>query len=519
MEQSPPKTPAQRAAITLYGTETPPVIRKHVMDALAKFNPHTGAYEPTTARPIYCHVYGWLYTKGAVRANSPATLKNASKGKAEGWWCYLKKQPTKSDLSLIGTTVDHDGKGPILLFKKDGLTYLVRLEITDKTSEVKTDLESTTSPNGLPKPARKSSGSKRSDTKSGKTTIPSILNASATSQEEASTSTLGATTAPASTDQPSITASTLPDLDAGNLPTSSELACSVLTTALTDSSCEVTSTGPGQITGTGPLTKNDATPSILSDTPSGLIVSPIPDQIKAILQESPITNNTLTLPASLDRKLYAKTNAILEDLGGKWHSKRKTHVFANVSDLEIARESIKAGVYISPAANDFYPTPFDLAKEVVEAAELTDPSFEILEPSAGRGALADLAAAHVARYDQITVCEILPQNIIYLVGQGYQVWGYDFLRTDPSPAFDRVLMNPPFTGNASIKHLEHAMQWLKEGGLLVAVLPASFKTDDNSTTRDIRRKIVTSGTLWDNKEGSFKSSGTDVATITVVWQK
>jgi SAM-dependent methyltransferase len=126
----------------------------------------------------------------------------------------------------------------------------------------------------------------------------------------------------------------------------------------------------------------------------------------------------------------------------------------------------------------FFPSPPAVVRRVVELADLR-PGLSVLEPSAGLGDLAE--AARAAGCSVRCVEQLLPAVQI-LRARGFDVTDADFLAIYPptfaittgTPAYDRVLMNPPFERNAAMRHVLHALKFLKPGGKLVAVLPASI---------------------------------------------
>ena len=85
----------------------------------------------------------------------------------------------------------------------------------------------------------------------------------------------------------------------------------------------------------------------------------------------------------------------------------------------------------------------------------------------------------------------------------------NFLQVAPDPTFDAVVMNPPFYGKHWLKHLSHAMQFLKPGGRLVCILPATAHYDHDEAVGDWRDLPV----------GSFASSGTNVPTGYCIYWK
>lgn len=163
---------------------------------------------------------------------------------------------------------------------------------------------------------------------------------------------------------------------------------------------------------------------------------------------------------------------------------------------------------------NFFETPPAIVDRLINAVDLKG-SDSVLEPSAGQGAIADAVAKHVGH--GIHVVEIAPERAEVLHRQGHNVLVSDFLSVNPRPVYDVVLMNPPFSHQRDITHIEHAIKFLSEGGRLAAVASAGvlFRGDKRSVA--FREHIARlGGTIEQLPEGSFSGSGTDVNTVIVV---
>lgn len=51
------------------------------------------------------------------------------------------------------------------------------------------------------------------------------------------------------------------------------------------------------------------------------------DDVLAVLSRAETNGQALLLQGQLDRKMYERTNKILEAAGGKWNKKAKAHLF------------------------------------------------------------------------------------------------------------------------------------------------------------------------------------------------
>lgn len=124
----------------------------------------------------------------------------------------------------------------------------------------------------------------------------------------------------------------------------------------------------------------------------------------------------------------------------------------------------------------FFPTPPPVIDRMVAAAELK-PGQRVLEPSAGKGDIADAIreAEPEARLEVVEPAYSLRQ-ILEL--KGFSLVGDDFMMLS-GEWYDRILMNPPFENGADIDHVRHAFDLLAPGGRLVAIMSEGpfFRSD------------------------------------------
>jgi predicted RNA methylase len=242
----------------------------------------------------------------------------------------------------------------------------------------------------------------------------------------------------------------------------------------------------------------------------------IKDDVMRVLAGAEVNDRNLYLgpPGSLDRKLYTDTNKVLEAIGGKWSRTAGAHVFSEpVAD--VLDPILLTGEY-SRTKQDFgqFDTPPEVVARVMELSEIenygTPPM--VLEPSAGLG---NIAIAAIAAGGRVSTVEIDGKRCAALRAAGVNAVNQaDFLTMQPSEGFmfDLVLMNPPFTGQADIDHVTHALKFVKPGGRLVAVMSAAVLYRDNTKTRRFRELIEEQPTgVWEELDaGAFKESGTMV---------
>ncbi|AUX94276.1 methyltransferase [Mixta gaviniae] len=242
-------------------------------------------------------------------------------------------------------------------------------------------------------------------------------------------------------------------------------------------------------------------------------------EVLNVLSAAECHGKNLVLTGQLDRNLYTRTNKVLEAAGGKWSRKCKAHVF-DIDASERIEQIILTGDVVVPKDDfEFFPTPPEVVRHVIHLADIRD-GMHVLEPSAGQGAIAK--AAHSAAADvMIDMYELMPANNDALHALNLRLSGIgkpvDFLTVEPNPVYDRVVMNPPFSRQADIKHVTHALKFLKTDGLLVSVMASPVVFRSNKLTSDFRQLIEDrGGHIEELPEGSFKSSGTMVNTVVVM---
>lgn len=178
-------------------------------------------------------------------------------------------------------------------------------------------------------------------------------------------------------------------------------------------------------------------------------------------------------------------------------------------DVEEEVTSKRTGTAVSKDLA-YYPTPHAVTSRILSDIYIR-PGSRVLEPSCGCGRIMD-----AVREQQP---DVVLRGIEYDAGRvsecrlkGHSVQTANFLDVPPDPTFDYVIMNPPFAGKHWRKHIDHAMRFLANGGVLVSILPASAWYDGHID--DV------SGAWRDLPVASFAESGTNVPTgYFKIWKK
>ena len=156
----------------------------------------------------------------------------------------------------------------------------------------------------------------------------------------------------------------------------------------------------------------------------------------------------------------------------------------------------------------FYWTPEEVVDAALEYAGVPDPRHysqqdapkrRVLEPSCGDGRILDGIRR---RGHQALGIEYHPGRTSEARAKGHSVVCGNFLEQPATPDFDYVVMNPPFYGRHYAQHVRHAYKFLRPGGTLVSILPATAHYDHDELEGEWRDLPV----------GSFSAAGTNVPT-------
>jgi len=168
-------------------------------------------------------------------------------------------------------------------------------------------------------------------------------------------------------------------------------------------------------------------------------------------------------------ELSSKTQTTLEYIGGV-NSKGGNWEF-DYNVKPVISEICRSGMLPEQKSHQYYPTPEHIALRVVEWADINE-SDNACEPSCGTGAIAQHIRCKTLTCVDISKlhCEVTAAKL-----PGGNVINKDFLLWNPGRVFSKICMNPPFADKRAEIHVRHAAGLLREGGVLVAVLPASYK--------------------------------------------
>jgi hypothetical protein len=174
--------------------------------------------------------------------------------------------------------------------------------------------------------------------------------------------------------------------------------------------------------------------------------------------------------------------------------------------FDALKDTLKAGVQVV-TANQLFPTPNDIARRMVELADIQR-GDRILEPSAGTGAIlgalgcrmfAEPSDVPYLERDQVRAVEINSKLAARLEVEfpPFKTHCADFLTLtgDDLGMFQKILMNPPFENGSDIKHIQHALGFLADGGRLVGICANGPRQNDQIKPRASEWHILPAGTF------------------------
>lgn len=237
-------------------------------------------------------------------------------------------------------------------------------------------------------------------------------------------------------------------------------------------------------------------------------------EVIEVIKQCSADGNVLRLPKmELSREDYLAVKKAVEKNGGKWKGgKTFSFVFSDRDAADVIDSMVNGSA-------DIFATPFDVADFMVSKLEI-QPYEKILEPSAGNGALIN---AVLRLHNDITIdCyELNPLNRKVLEKMAnVNVLGDDFTKRVDNEEYDVIIANPPFSKNQDIIHLIKMWNNLRYGGRIACITSTHWMFSNDKKSVEFRDWILGKYTFQHEfPNGTFKESGTDIATILLILEK
>lgn len=237
--------------------------------------------------------------------------------------------------------------------------------------------------------------------------------------------------------------------------------------------------------------------------------------INEVLNQCKVDGNIVFLPdIQLDRKTYLEVAQKLELIGGKWNRKAKGFLFEqDPSELLVdiqngEKKNLKKEF-------QFFETPDDLADKLCSYLP-TKPIKDILEPSAGRGAIVR-AINRVCPDTPVYYCELMELNRKMFNGKAEFICD-NFLNLSEDKKYEVVIANPPFNKNQDIEHFYKMMDVCSRR--VISIMSTHWQSCNNKKETAFREFLKERNAQIVNiGAGCFKESGTMISTCIVVLDK
>ena len=163
---------------------------------------------------------------------------------------------------------------------------------------------------------------------------------------------------------------------------------------------------------------------------------------------------------------------------------------------------------------DFYSTPYDCIKTLLNNIDLTEYGNDVLEPSAGNGNICkvfkeyypnkELTAVELREEEYNNLCQL---NIDDVIIDSYYNIRYKF---------DIIIGNPPYS--EAQEFIEHSFELLKENGILIFLLRTNFL--ESKKRFEFWKMYPLSKLYVLSKRPSFTGKGTDATSYSwFIWDK
>lgn len=230
-----------------------------------------------------------------------------------------------------------------------------------------------------------------------------------------------------------------------------------------------------------------------------------------ILQNCKWDGEVLTLPQTqFTKKSYLEAKKWIEETGGQWNTSKQGFTW------EIDANRVVGILMQGRRCNlkqeyQFFATPDKIADIAVSKFSSLSEDMTILEPSAGTGALVN-AVRRRCPNAQVDCYELMPENVQILQHvEGAHIIGDDFNKCEGK--WQRIIANPPFSGNKDIDHVYMMYDHLQMDGELSVIVSQHWKFANDNKCQYFRKWLEDNGaTVEDIEQGEFKESGTNVAT-------
>ena len=248
--------------------------------------------------------------------------------------------------------------------------------------------------------------------------------------------------------------------------------------------------------------------------------------VEEILRHCTLEDNVLKLPdVPFSKKSYLEAKKWIEEAGGSWTGgsvQGFTFPFDASRVFGILHDGRRCNL---KQEFQYFATPDAVADRLVSFFSSIVPGMSILEPSAGTGALVN-AVLRVCPEAVVDCLELMPENRELLMAvPGVRLVGEDFtdeqfIRQHTNGYYDRIIANPPFTGNLDVKHTLLMFSLLSPEGEMAVITSRHWQIGQEKVCCDFRQWLEDVGAVVTPvATGEFAASGTSIETMMIYIRK
>lgn len=183
-----------------------------------------------------------------------------------------------------------------------------------------------------------------------------------------------------------------------------------------------------------------------------------------------VVPNVYYVNYSTDKHVNDRIDEVLRHIGGVKQPNAQSLWVFDYNPISVCERIQFDGSIPDFKSHQFYPTPIEIIHEAVMALEL-ESEHSVLEPSAGIGDIVirlngNVTAVEISSLHSDIIKERTDATVITK----------DFMKWKCNERFDRIIMNPPYSQGRWKAHTMRAIEFLKEDGVLVAILPKTAVT-------------------------------------------
>lgn len=229
-------------------------------------------------------------------------------------------------------------------------------------------------------------------------------------------------------------------------------------------------------------------------------------------QQTTSATAKILLPNTFFRFVRDTAKTVTSHFAFKWRTRARWTPFYSDTSSEITDQINFSGDIAIPPDYGFSTVSDGLISKLIDKAQLTR-GCRVLSVGCGGKlsvtAISNEGVGYIESFPDASPSHHALEDAMF--GAGH------FLSILPERSFDKAIINPPLANSADIRHVFHALKWIKPGGTLVAVMAKGVLHENTQLAIQFREMFVAAnGQVEPNYEENATAAGAAFKTITVV---